>query len=167
MDIIITVLVVIVSLFLLLVIAVIYSVFKKSVKPKKLVGENYNITIPQEIKSKRLAYHYEKVKIAIIKNQEPDFSQINLGDDIKFIQEPSNPHDNKAVAVISKGIKLGYIYRGTMQDMINDYINRGDPIFSCVKTIDDGNKLIYLFIGFYKKDDPVYDDEDNENDEDD
>lgn len=74
----------------------------------------------------------------------------NGGKPLTFKQEPENPKDNKAVAIYLDGIKIGYIYRGTLQVMYNDYAKRGWLVSGYLnKYSADENKATYK-IGFYK-----------------
>lgn len=105
---------------------------------------------PSSINGKSLAYQYDE-KIAIIRGQEPDFENVMVGFDAKFTPEPNNPYDKKAISVFSNEIKLGYLYKGKLQEMVHDYIRRGDPVYSYISNIDPNKKTITLFIGFYKE----------------
>lgn len=115
-----------------------------------------NVKVPDDIKGYPLAYHYKDVKIAVLRGQEPDYSLINPGDIVTLIQEPHNPHDNKAVALMANGIKVGYLFRGKLQDMANDFINGGYPVFSAITGIDDSARLVEIFLGFYREKDFAY-----------
>jgi hypothetical protein len=132
---------------------------------KKINDSLYERTMPGCIDGKSLTYHYDKVKIVILRGQEPDFRSVTPGDDISLILEPENTYDKRAIAVYSKNIKLGYIYKGNMQDMIHDFILRGDPIISCVSSIDDGNKIIYILLAFYRLKEYSNDDENDDSDD--
>ena len=64
-------------------------------------------------------------------------------------------YDDKAVAVYVKefGKKIGYVYKGKIQDMINDWIDKDLPFTAYINDLPekDGKKLIEYKIGFYKE----------------
>ncbi|MDR1217203.1 MAG: hypothetical protein LBJ99_01310 [Oscillospiraceae bacterium] len=107
--------------------------------------------MPMSYMGKPIAYHYEKVKVVILSGQEPDFKSLNPGDIVQFAQEQTNSHDKNAVVVESGSRKLGYLYKGKMQDMVNDFINKDDAILSHIDSIDDDNGKITVYIAFYRK----------------
>ena len=74
----------------------------------------------------------------------------NGGKVITFKQEPDNEHDKNAVAVYLNDIKVGYLYRGRTQDMVNDWISRDMPFWSYVNKIDTINNKATIKIGFYR-----------------
>lgn len=39
---------------------------------------------------------------------------IKIGDEVKAIPEPTNPYDNKAIALYYKGLKIGYVPKGQL-----------------------------------------------------
>jgi uncharacterized membrane protein YuzA (DUF378 family) len=109
------------------------------------------IIMPMSHMGKPIAYHYDSVKIFILSGQEPDFKSLNPGDNVRFVQEPTNSYDKNAVAAESGIRKLGYLYKGKIQDMVNDFINSGDAILSHIDSIDDANGKITVYIAFYRK----------------
>ena len=74
----------------------------------------------------------------------------NGGNVIAFKQEPDNEHDKNAVAVYLNDTKVGYLYRGRTQDMVNDWISRDMPFWGYVNKIDTINKKATIKIGFYR-----------------
>lgn len=103
---------------------------------------------------KHLAYQYDDENIAIIRGQEPNFELVICESDVSFEKEPNNPYDKKAIAVYSDNQKLGYLYKGKIQDMVNDFLDRSAPISSFIKHIDVKNKKIALAVAFYKEKSP-------------
>lgn len=105
-------------------------------------------------KSLTLAYSYKDVKLCIIKGKEPDFSKLSVGDLIAFKKEPENEYDKKAVAAYCNSQKIGYIYRGTGQDMTNDFLSRNEKsVKANISKIENGN--IYYDVNYYKNPDDV------------
>lgn len=74
----------------------------------------------------------------------------NGGKVVAFKQEPENEYDQNAVAVYLNNTKVGYLYRGRSQDMVNDWIRRNAPFWGYVNKIDTTNNTATLKIGFYK-----------------
>lgn len=78
-----------------------------------------------------------------------------LNQDIIFKQEPENPYDKNAVSVNlkSNGKKIGYVYKGKIQEMLNDWLNKGlyvDGFLSNAREKDFDKHIIEYKIGFYK-----------------
>lgn len=90
-------------------------------------------------------YKYENVEI-----YRPDisFTEIFEYDIVDILPEPDNPYDPNAVAVKFHENILGYLYRGTIQDMVHDFLKRKELIRATVQKID-GTK-IYLKMYFCK-----------------
>lgn len=73
---------------------------------------------------------------------------------VGFIQEPSNEADNKAVLLmfVPQRRKFGYLYRGKLQDMANDYINRGDKVVARLSYLRfKPYKIVKIDMAFFKK----------------
>ncbi len=112
--------------------------------------------LPEEVDGKLLAYHYSN-EICFIEGQKDTlknrkYAADNIGHRIFFIKEPTNKADPHAVAVYLMGNKIGYVYRGQEQDMINGWLSKGEPIVAyisdCYKGLN-GYNVIYN-VGFYK-----------------
>lgn len=89
-------------------------------------------------------YHYDNVDVCILKSEDPDLSGLCEGDEVDLIQEPENDYDQNAVAVCREGSRFGYLYRGRMQSMVNDYIRRGDNVSASVSSVSDGKVNINI-----------------------
>lgn len=72
------------------------------------------------------------------------------GETLTFEQERDNEYDSKAIAVYLEDKKVGYLYKGTVQDMVNDWIRRGDYFWGYVNKIDKESSKATIKIGFYK-----------------
>lgn len=95
-----------------------------------------------------LSYNYEESLCIIDKSF--NVASLKCGEDIKFMQEPDNEYDSKAVAVYFGELKIGYVFKGMIQDMINDWIKRADYFRGYInKIFIEENKATYK-IGFYK-----------------
>ncbi len=128
------------------------------------VSSNQETTIPMQYEDTRIlhalpkihngipiAYEYTDVKICLIKGQEPDLTAIQVGSIIKLEQEPLNQYDNKAVMLKIGTTKIGYMYRGKLQDMANDFLKRNEYIVAYVSKIDAISNEIFMNMGFYRK----------------
>lgn len=113
------------------------------VKPES--EKNYNL-FDEYMEDYYLAYEYEE-KIAI-----PVINIItgNGGKKITFKQEPENEYDRHAVALYLNEEKIGYLYRGRTQDMVNDWVKKGDFFWGYINKIDVENTTATFKIGFYK-----------------
>lgn len=114
---------------------------------------NNSSGIPYEIEpinGYNLAYHYNNVDVCCI-NAVPREAMLN--NKLYFAQEPTNIHDNKAVAIIliPQRKKLGYLYRGKLQDMANDYIRRGDKIKARITYVNHSTKEVKMSLSFFRK----------------
>lgn len=70
---------------------------------------------------------------------------------LKIVPEPANEYDKNAVALLWQGRRLGYLLRGPLQDMTNDWLRRGWPVFASFErgTKDYGNSEVYISLAFY------------------
>lgn len=117
-----------------------------SVQENKL-PTNYEL-FDDIINDSALVYKYEQ-NICVMDN-DINASALALGKDIEFKQEPDNQYDNKAIAIYFNNIKVGYVYKGVVQDMINSWIKRGDYFRGYLNKINIEEKKITYKIGFYK-----------------
>lgn len=90
-----------------------------------------------------LSYKYDRVNIAF-----PVMGKVAIGDFLSLEPEPDNEFDQKAIKVLYGIDKIGYLYRGKIQDMVNDYIHKGLPIDVRVDSM--GEDKITCAIAFYK-----------------
>ena len=92
---------------------------------------------------KELGYFYKDVHFC---NPDKFPDDAEPGEEIYLIQEPDNPYDENAVLVCGEDDrKLGYLYRGKMQRMVNDYLENDDcEIKACAIDLET------IAIGFYK-----------------
>ena len=109
--------------------------------------QNYHF-LPNVIDGKALKYSYEAHLVML-----PDVCGVadligKTGKSLDIVLEPENEYDPRAVALYLEGKKIGYVHRGRLQDMIHDWLERGDEMLCCLKrlTAEDA----YFLIGFYK-----------------
>lgn len=117
---------------------------KDSLSPEKAVKS------PDNIADDFKAYEYYNQNIAMVDFVNPDFSQIKNFDEIQFVPEPDNKYDSNALKILCNGIHVGYVYKGKTQDMIHDWLKRGDSIYALISYIDVERKEIQYTIAFYK-----------------
>ncbi len=117
-------------------------------KPKLPDGEmNYNL-FEDFIDKNILVYEYEEN--ICLNDKSISSLQGKGGAKIAFIAEPENPYDSSAISILLDGEKIGYVYRGKVQDMINDWLKRNDYFIGHINKYSiENNKATYK-IGFYK-----------------
>jgi len=113
--------------------------------------EEVEVKVPAEINGFPMAYRYNGVDVCILRGKEPNFALLELGMKVDFVPEPENTYDSNAVIVKVGGIEVGYLYKGVMQDMVNNFILWGWPIFACIVEIKPGEKAMKMFMAFYKE----------------
>ena len=124
------------------------SKFTKTV-PMEPVKEKITVRKPPNVvDGKYLRYFYSKVKIATEKSLNLDTSLINKW--VELIQEPTNQYDKNAIIVSYDDTKLGYVFKGTLQDMANRWLSSSDDkeLLSRVEDIENGS--IYVYLAFYE-----------------
>ncbi len=109
---------------------------------------NFDGYLPEVYKECYQTYEYE-CRMYLI-DGGMDKIKGNAGKDIWFEKEPQNTYDNKAVAITLGGEKVGYVYRGKTQDMINDYIDRGWAVKGYISKYSVALGKAKYEIAFYK-----------------
>lgn len=82
-----------------------------------------------------LKYHYTDIDICwFLDKYKIPKGGFNPGNRVIFVQEPKNPHDKNAVLLMfaPQRAPIGYLRRGKIQDMVNDYIKHGDKVVARV-----------------------------------
>lgn len=117
------------------------------VKTKKIK----NLAI-EEIPGYILKYTYNDVQACCWEYVPRD---IQVGNRVVLFQELTNQYDPKAVRLmfVPQRRPFGYLYRGRLQDMTNDYINRGNKVVARVSSLTFKPVFcIKIDMAFYKKD---------------
>lgn len=123
-----------------------------------------HIPFPDELNGMVKKYSYDSVRIYA--PDDVDLTAFELGDTLYVAKEPTNPHDDRAVILshCPTGEKLGYLYRGKLQEMANDFLSRlGDFVIGRVYDIDDLSRSVWIDLAFYRDEtelDEEYDEED-------
>lgn len=85
-----------------------------------------------------------------IRGQEPDISKLNVGQKVNLLSEPQNQYDKNAIAIYHENDKIGYLYRGDVQDIANRFNDDIDSEIFCFICEINGND-VFLNIGFYQE----------------
>ena len=109
-----------------------------------------DVKFPKGYDGQKLYKVYDEIDICVITNNRPDYTSLRIGGELSFKQEPENKFDDKAVAVYQDNKRIGYLYRGTGQDMTNDFINRGDIVTAVLTYIDSKNDILKMTIAYYR-----------------
>lgn len=113
---------------------------------EKIVKE---IVVPAMKDGKKMKYHYDHVRVFTPKDFSIDYDKVVPGDEVSFVQEPTNPYDSKAVLIMHPGSKLGYLNKGKLYDMANDYLKAGLPVYGHIDSMDDEENKLTVFMAFY------------------
>lgn len=100
-----------------------------------------------------LKYEYEK-DICFI-DTSAKLLEGKSGKQLEFRPEPENTYDPGAVAIYLDDQKIGYVYKGYVQDMIRDWTKRGEMFGGHILSVDVSNNTAAYIIGFYKTEDFV------------
>lgn len=100
-----------------------------------------------------VAYFYNDVGVFV-----PDINKLNnpeaeLLGVVVFAKEPNNPYDQRAILVAQSIGPVGYLYRGRIQNMVNDWLDKGKQVFGYISYLNmyqenvnkDGLKIDIVF----------------------
>lgn len=98
-----------------------------------------------------LKYSYPNVPIAGAQYQDIDYSLLKP-DRLNIVSEPENQYDEKALRLEFGGRVLGYVPKGSRQDMINDYMANEDRyVMAWLADVDESEKHLTMSLGFYSR----------------
>lgn len=102
------------------------------------------------INGQKLKYFYKDVKIYAEKNLSVE---CKINDELILKHEPDNEYDENAVAVLtSQRVKLGYLFKGKLQQMVLDFMkNDDDDVIAKIASYNPQNSEIIIALAFYKK----------------
>ena len=94
-----------------------------------------------------LKYHYNNVSVACVDTPEcqPAAAAAQVGDVVTLLQDAANKYDNNAVSLSTSVGLIGYLYKGKLQDMANDFIKKGLPVVGVV----ENSPAKTVLLGFY------------------
>lgn len=102
-----------------------------------------------------LAYQYDDVKFYPPTEMTSKVNKkfLRPGVEVFLQQEPENKYDNRAIALYASGHQIGYMLRGTLQDMANDYIEKGWPIKATLTSLKfvGGEYQGYISLSYYRE----------------
>lgn len=120
--------------------------------PKKIIP---NPKVSSSFKGFHLAYSYDNVKFYPPEEIVSKISKSTLqaGAEISLKPEPSNRYDDRAIALYIDCQKIGYLLKGTLQDMTHDYLSKNWPIVVTLSSLEyiNGEYQGYIDISFYRE----------------
>lgn len=117
--------------------------------PKKSQNKRANTAL-ETVEGYSIRYMYEDVNVCVWDYKIPAGTKPD--NKIVFIQERENKNDPNAVMLllVPQKKKLGYLYRGKMQEMVNDYLDRGDMVTARICNIREST-YVDIDMVFYVK----------------
>jgi|GEM_PF-796217 len=115
---------------------------------KKMKGDDSDL-MPLEFEGLTLAYKYESVNLAMTSMFDIDTSTLYYGMPVVFVHESHNKYDKMAILIEARRKPIGYLYRGTIQDMVHDYVEKDFHFIGYIDGLDDYNEEATIAIGFY------------------
>lgn len=102
------------------------------------------------------SYRYTDVGIFVPEDSTFDLKGFEPGAILTLVQDPENPHDNHAVGLKLHNQLVGYLYRGKLQDMANDWIGKKMPLraqlTACMRDKQRAEvTLVFYDLSQYKK----------------
>jgi len=94
-------------------------------------------------------YEYTAVPLYTLPQEAPALHLLRMYGVVAFHFEPQNTYDPKAIYATLDGIKLGYLYKGTLQDMAHDFAQRGGAMIGILSGIDAAG-VISVDVAFYE-----------------
>ena len=142
---------------------------KRKAHPKKAarpVAQKSQTVSKSELDMQRDAFMYQKEsgKVEYLYTDVgvyvPDVNMLNTPEvyitgAVVFAKEPNNPQDQRAILVCQSDGPIGYLYRGKIQSMVNDWLDSGKQVFGYISYINkshpNANKDgIKIDVAFYK-----------------
>lgn len=92
---------------------------------------------------------YPDVEVAGVQYREIPFSKLNSGD-VKYILEPENEYDPKAIKIEQNGIHIGYIPANLLQKMAHDFLEKRNTnmLAGNIVEVDSENNRIVVTLEF-------------------
>lgn len=101
------------------------------------------------------SYHYDDIKFypPVEMVSKVNKNLLRPGAEILLKPEPKNKYDNRAIALYVYNYQIGYLLRGTLQDMVHDYMAKKWPIKATLQSLNliDGEYQGYITLSFYRK----------------
>lgn len=111
------------------------KVAKSTVVPAVEESDSLDIDVDDD----DIAYRYTNVGVFVPYTEVFGHPALVEGAVVSFRQEPENRHDPHAVAVVIGRKRIGYLFKGKLQDMANDWLDRGESVAGRVIRVDPGS----------------------------
>lgn len=97
-----------------------------------------------------MKYHYEDVEIGLLANLPFSLEEIKLYEYVDLIQKDGG------ICIFYNFKQIGYLRKGKIQEMVNDFKGRGEFVTAFISSIDIKSNSISVDMAFYKKAKPIY-----------
>ena len=108
-----------------------------------------HIDIPSSINGLDIMYDYQDVDICVLSHLKKEKAFYDDMRELHVVAEPENAYDKNAIAVYCEDIKIGYLYKGSLQEMTGDWLKRGDPIYCHYMGINPVTGRLKMQMTFY------------------
>lgn len=108
-----------------------------------------SVDLPATIDDKAIAYQYSVVHLFVMDKEIYEWDMFNVGVELDVFAEKDNSYDPKAVAFTIQDRIVGYLYKGKHQDMANDWLKRGDPMYAIVTHATKSDNQVAIALAFY------------------
>lgn len=110
---------------------------------------NVSSALPSSIRGHTIAYRYEDVGIFIPKDSTFDVEGFEPGAVLTLMQDKENENDPNAVGLRLRKRLVGYLYRGKLQDMANDWFKKELPMRAVLTKTFREDKRAEVLLAFY------------------
>ncbi len=97
-----------------------------------------------ELPGHTVKYTYDEVEIALTDKFFP-IVDLQFDDLLTLKQEPENTYDPEAIAIYRGQDQLGYMFRNKLKDMVNDWIEKGKPVYGLYEASTDKETFTIYF----------------------
>lgn len=108
-----------------------------------------NTILPESIRGHVIAYRYSDVGIYVPKDSTFDVDGFIPGALLTLFHDKENDHDQNAIGLRLNKRLVGYLYRGKLQDMANDWISKDLPMRAVLTKTDRENSRADVTLAFY------------------
>ena len=97
------------------------------------------------------SYSYKEVEVVASEliSDRPLTEELSAGDTVTFQKEPDNQYDENAILVFHQSGPIGYLKRGTIQSMVNDWIDENKSVVAKIHSINPYEYKIFIDMAFY------------------
>lgn len=105
--------------------------------------------LPESIRGHVIAYRYTEVGIYVPKDATFDAEGFVPGALLTLFHDKENEHDPNAIGLRLNKRLVGYLYRGKLQDMVNDWISKDLPMRAVLTKTERENNCAETTLAFY------------------